>query len=239
MTQLMVRQVTRRFGGLVAVNQVSTEVVSGRVLGIIGPNGSGKTTLVNLITGLYRVDSGTISLDGRDITYTFPHERTRLGIARTFQLAHPFVDLTARENIMVGALFGQGKSLRLARGIAAEVADLLALRSVDRPVSTLSALEVKKLEIGRALATQPRVLFLDEVMAGLNPEETRDLVALVGRLRDQGLAIGVIEHVMRVIAQVTEWVIVLNAGELIAQGTYDQVSAEPQVIAAYLGEEGA
>ncbi len=239
MTQLVVQKVTKRFGGLVAVNQVTTEVVSGRILGIIGPNGSGKTTLVNVITGLYRVDSGTIILDGQDITATLPHERARMGIVRTFQLAHPFVDLTARENLMVGALFARKLPLRAARRVAEKVAEELDLRRLERPVSGLSALEVKKLEMGRALAMQPRVLFLDEVMAGLNPEETRDLIGVVRNLRSSGLAIGFIEHVMRVIAQITDWVIVLNAGELIAQGTYEQVSADPKVIAAYLGEEGA
>ncbi len=239
MTRLIAQKVTKCFGGLVALNQVTTEVVSGRILGIIGPNGSGKTTLVNVITGLYRLDSGAIILNDQDITTTSPHERAKMGIARTFQLAHPFVDLTVRENLMVGALFARKLSLRVARQVAEEVAELLGLHSLERSVFSLSALEIKKLELGRALAMRPRVLFLDEVMAGLNPEETRDLISVVHNLRSSGLAIGLIEHVMRVIAQITDWVIVLNAGELIAQGTYSQVSEDPKVIAAYLGEEGA
>lgn len=239
MAKLFTEQLTKRFGGLVAVNQVTLEMVSGKILGIIGPNGSGKTTLVNVITGLYHADGGRIVFDGRDITHVPPHERARMGIARTFQLAQPFVDLTARENIMVGALFSRKLSLRAARRVADEVADWLGLQASHRDVSRLSALEIKKVEIGRALAALPRVLFLDEIMAGLNPEEASELIGLVHNLRANGLAIALIEHIMHVVAQLTDWVVVLNAGEVIAQGTYEQVSRDPKVIAAYLGEEEA
>ncbi|HNR24359.1 MAG TPA: ABC transporter ATP-binding protein [Candidatus Bipolaricaulis anaerobius] len=228
---------TKRFGGLVAVNEVTFEVAKGEILGIIGPNGAGKTTLINVISGLYLPDAGRILLDGRDITFTPPHVRCRLGIGRTFQLAYPLMDLSARENIMVGAVFGQPQRLREARHTADEIGQLLDLPAMDRGVWNLTALEIKKLELGRALATHPSVLFLDEGMAGLNQDETRAMIAVVRRIQEQGIGICVVEHVMSVIGELTDRVIVLNGGAVIAEGTYAEVCSDPEVIAAYLGKE--
>lgn len=227
----------KRFGGLVALDDVSFSLAEDEILGIIGPNGAGKTTLINVVSGLYLPDGGRILLGEQEITTAPAHVRCRLGIGRTFQIVHPLQDLSARENIMVGALFGQRRSLREARRVAQEIGQLLDLRDMQRTVANLTVLEVKKLEIGRALATRPRVLFLDEVMAGLNTDETKAMIGAVRRIRDQGVAICVVEHVMSVIRDLTDRVIVLNAGVIIAEGPYAAVSAQPRVIAAYLGEE--
>lgn len=237
MSVLAVHSVMKHFGGLVAVNGVSFELAEDEILGIIGPNGAGKTTLVNLISGLYLPNAGEILLGADDITFAPAHERCRLGVARTFQLVHPLQDLTARENIMVGALFGQRLPLRVARKKADEIGELLGLRATNRGVSNLTVLEVKKLEIGRALASDPKVLLLDEVMAGLNADETKAMIASVRAIHEHGVAVCVIEHVMSVIREMTDRVIVLNGGVLIAEGPYGTVSADPEVIAAYLGEE--
>jgi branched-chain amino acid transport system ATP-binding protein len=237
MPVLRTESLERRFGGLVAVQDLTFELAENEILGIIGPNGAGKTTAINVISGLYMPTAGRIFLGAEEITFAAAHVRCRLGIGRTFQLVHPLADLTARENIMVGALFGRKQTLRQGRRSADEIAALLHLDGLDRQVSDLTVLEIKKLEIGRALASHPKVLFLDEVMAGLNSDETKAALIAVRRIRDQGVAICVVEHVMSVIRDVTDRVIVLDAGAIIAQGPYSDVSADPRVIAAYLGEE--
>jgi len=237
MVVLRAEALTKRFGGLTAISDVSFEVSKGEILGIIGPNGAGKTVLINVIAGLYMPDQGRIFLADREITYAQPHVRARLGIARTFQLMQPLVDLTAQENIMVGALFGRPQSLREARRTALEIGESLRFEAMDRGIANLTALDIKKLELGRALATKPTVLFLDEVMAGLNQDETRAMLSVVRGIQEQGLALCVVEHVMSVIGELTDRVIVLNTGMLIAQGPYEIVSADPQVITAYLGKE--
>lgn len=237
MPVLRTEALEKHFGGLVAVHDLTFELTEGEILGIIGPNGAGKTTVINVISGLYMPDGGRITLGEDDITYAPPHERCRRGIGRTFQLVHPLADLTARENIMVGALFGQRQGLRAARHTADEIGRLLGLTAMNRPVTDLTVLEIKKLEIGRALATRPTVLFLDEVMAGLNTDETRAMLASVRTIREQGVTICVVEHVMSVIRDLTDRVIVLDGGTIIAQGPYCDVSADARVITAYLGEE--
>lgn len=237
MAVLRTQGLTKRFGGLVALSEVSMEVSEGEILGIIGPNGAGKTTLINAVAGLYMPDEGQIFLGDRDITYARPHIRAKMGIARTFQLMQPLVDLSAQENIMVGALFGQPQSLRDARRTAFEIGEILQFDAMDRSIANLTALDIKKLELGRALATRPTVLFLDEVMAGLNQDETKAMISVVRGIQGQGLALCVVEHVMSVIGELTDRVIVLNTGMLIAEGPYAEVSADPQVITAYLGKE--
>ncbi len=237
MPVLRTESLERRFGGLVAVHDLTFELAENEILGIIGPNGAGKTTVINVISGLYMPSGGRIFLGEDEITYVPPHVRCHMGIGRTFQLVHPLVDLTARENIMVGALFGRNQRLRQARKTAEEIAAKLDLEGIDRSVSDLTVLEIKKLEIGRALASNPKVLFLDEVMAGLNSDETKAALDAVRRIRDQGVAICVVEHVMSVIRDLTDRVVVLDGGTIIAEGPYSKVSADPRVIAAYLGEE--
>ncbi len=208
MTKLKTIGLSRRFLGLVAVNKVSFSMDEGEILGIIGPNGAGKTTFINLISGIIMPGEGKIEYKGQDITYMPAHERARLGIARTYQLIHPLENLSLIENVMVGSIFARGHSMREARRRAADLCGELGLKDLDRDTSKLTILEVKKMEIARALANEPEVLFLDEVMAGLNADETKDLIATVQRIaRERKLAVGVVEHVMGVIRELTHRVI--------------------------------
>jgi len=235
-TKLKTTDLTRRFMGLVAVNKVSFSMDEGEILGIIGPNGAGKTTFINLVSGIVMPSEGKIEYKGRDITYAPAHERARMGIARTYQLIHPLENLTLIENVMVGSIFARGRSLKEARIGAEALCAELGLKDLERDTSRLTILEVKKMEIARALANEPEVLFLDEVMAGLNSDETKDLIATVQKIaRERRLAVGVVEHVMGVIRELTHRVIVLEAGELIAAGPYEEVSKNKRVIEAYLG----
>lgn len=239
MIKLKTENLTKRFLGLVAVNNVSFSMEEGEILGIIGPNGAGKTTFINLISGIIMPTEGLIEYKGMDITYIPAHERARRGIARTYQLIHPLENLTLIENVMVGSIFAKGHSLKEARNKAEALCHELGLTGLDRDTSRLTILEVKKMEIARALANEPEVLFLDEVMAGLNADEMKDLIAIVQRVAlERHLAVGVIEHVMGVIRELTHRVIVLEAGELIAEGKYEEVSNNPRVIEAYLGRGG-
>jgi branched-chain amino acid transport system ATP-binding protein len=236
MTKLKTTDLTRRFMGLVAVNKVSFSMDEGEILGIIGPNGAGKTTFINLVSGITMPSEGKIEYKGQDITYASAHDRARMGIARTYQLIHPLENLTLIENVMVGSIFARGNSLKAARKKAEALCAELGLENLDRDTSRLTILEVKKMEIARALANEPEVLFLDEVMAGLNSDETKNLIATVQTIaKERNLAVGVVEHVMGVIRELTHRVIVLEAGELIAQGPYEDVSKNPRVIEAYLG----
>jgi len=235
-TKLSTTELTKRFMGLVAVNRVSFSMEEGEILGIIGPNGAGKTTFIHLVSGIIMPSEGKIEYKGRDITYAPAHERARMGIARTYQLIHPLENLSLVENVMVGSIFAKGNSLKVARRKAEGLCAELGLKDLDRDTSRLTILEVKKMEIARALANEPEVLFLDEVMAGLNSDETKDLIAAVQKMaRERNLAVGVVEHVMGVIRELTHRVIVLEAGELIAEGPYEEVSRNPRVIEAYLG----
>lgn len=236
MAKLTTKNLTKQFGGLVAVHDVSFSIVSGEILGIIGPNGAGKTTFINLISGIYAPTSGTIEFEGKDISVMPAHERAKIGIARTYQLIHPMEDLNLLENVMVGFLFAGNKSMSQARLAATELCTEMGLERLEREVSQLTMLEVKKMEIAHALANTPKVLFLDEIMAGLNTDETKEMIALVKRLaRERNLAVGVVEHVMGVIRELTDRVIVLEAGEIIAEGPYEIVSKNKRVIEAYLG----
>jgi len=236
MTKLETANLTRRFMGLVAVNNVSFKLEQGEILGIIGPNGAGKTTFINLVSGIIMPSEGTITFNGRDITYMPAHERARLGIARTYQLIHPLENLNLIENVMIGSIFAKGYSLKEARRKAERLCEEMGLTNLERDTTKLTILEIKKMEIARALANEPEVLFLDEVMAGLNSDETKDLIATVKKIAaERKLAVGVVEHVMGVIRELTNRVIVLESGELIAEGPYEEVSKNPRVIEAYLG----
>ena len=237
MAILKTEDLTRYFGGLAALSNVSIEIRENEIVGIIGPNGAGKTTLTNVVAGIYIPTNGRIIFKGQDITELPAHRRCRLGIGRTFQLARPLGDMNLLENVMVGALFGQGLGQRQARERAREICEFLGLEEVERDVTRLTALEIKKMEISHALATQPKMLFLDEVMAGLNADETMEMIELVRKINAQGITIVVIEHVMRVIKELTQRVVVLDWGEVIAEGPYEEVSTNSQVISAYLGEE--
>jgi len=237
MAGLKTENLTRYFGGLAALNRVNMEFREDEILGIIGPNGAGKTTFINVIAGIYLPTEGKIFFNGQDISELPAHKRCRLGIGRTFQLVRPLQGLSLLENVMVGSLFGKGFSQREGRKKSEELCEFLGLRDITRDITRMTALEIKKMEIAHALATQPKLLFLDEVMAGLNSDETMEMIDLVKRIHGRGIGIGIVEHVMRVIRELTDRVVVLDWGEIIAEGPYGEVSNDPKVITAYLGEE--
>ena len=227
---------TKDFGGLRAVNNVDFTLEPGQITGIIGPNGAGKTTLIHLISGVYLPTAGTVELDGRDITTLEAYERSRLGLGRTFQIIHPLENLNLAENVMIGYLFARGMKKKEAREAAGNLCNELGLARLDRPVDELTVLEIKKMEIAQALATEPAILFLDEVMAGLTSEESFALIDFIRKIAEErNLGIGVVEHVMGVIRELTHSVLVLDAGAVIASGPYEEVAKERRVIDAYLG----
>ncbi len=234
---LHLRGLTKRFGGLVAVHDVSLGLSENEILGLIGPNGAGKTTIFNMISGSYRPTRGRITFQGRNITSLKPHRVARLGIARTFQLVKPFGRLTVVDNVMVGAFLKTGNANQ-ARAKAREVLAFVGLEKFrDRPAHTLTTAGRKRLELARALATGPRLLLLDEVMAGLTPTESVSIVRLIEKIRQSGITILVIEHVMKAIMSLSDRVAVLHHGELIAVDTPAFIASNERVIEAYLGEE--
>jgi branched-chain amino acid transport system ATP-binding protein len=235
--------VTKRFGGVAAVDGVTFSVESGEILGIIGPNGAGKTTLLNCISGVYRLDGGDIRWHGASISGLSPYKVARLGVGRTFQIVKPFGSMTVRENVVVGALFGSDEGrpvLRAALHEADSVLELVGLRAkADLPVSVLTIPDRKRLEVARAVATRPRLLLLDEVMAGLNDVEIDDALDMVRTVHETGVTVVLIEHVMRVIVGVCKRVVVLDVGRALADGTPEVVLRDQRVIEAYLGERYA
>ncbi|MFH2121236.1 MAG: ABC transporter ATP-binding protein [Pseudomonadota bacterium] len=234
---LKTEKLSRHFWGLVALTQVDMELKRGEILGIIGPNGAGKTTFINVLTGLFPPTEGRIIYEGKDISALPAHIRSRIGIARTFQISRPLVDLTLLENVMTGALFARGLTRLQAIKKASDVCGFMGLQDLDKPVSKLTALEIKKMEVARALSTDPKILMLDELMAGISSDEADEMMDLINKIRGQGISICVIEHVMRVIAALTDRVIVLDWGRTLAEGPYAEVSHNPMVIKAYLGED--
>jgi len=234
---LSLEHVTKRFGGLTAVRDVTLEVRAGDLLGVIGPNGAGKTTLFNLIGGYYRPDEGRIAFEGRDVTGQPAHAIAMLGLTRTFQIVKPFGNLSVLDNVMIGALTRRA-STRQARADAERVIDLCGLgpHTAARARALPLALR-KRLEVARALATQPKLLLLDEVMAGLNATELAGMVDLVRRLHAEGLTLIVIEHIMAAMMRLAQRIVMLHHGERIAEGTPREIASDRRVIDAYLGEE--
>ncbi|MBV9021820.1 MAG: ABC transporter ATP-binding protein [Ktedonobacteraceae bacterium] len=238
---LQLVDITKRFGGLSAVKDLSFSLQQGEILGVIGPNGAGKSTMVNLIGGSLAPTSGTIFYQGHDINRLPPHRRARLGIARTFQLTQPFIGLDIRENVMVGAFFGQrGLNRTGASRVADEVLERVNLaHKATFKGSQLTIADRKRLEIARALATNPQLLLLDEVMAGLTSTEVAQAVELIQQINKMGVTVLIIEHIVHAIATVSNRILVLHHGQKIAEDEPSQVLSDPKVIGAYLGERYA
>jgi branched-chain amino acid transport system ATP-binding protein len=236
---LAVEGISKRFGGLLAIDAVSLAVPAGRITGVIGPNGAGKTTLFSVISGFVKPTAGIVRYSNVDVTGEPPHRLARRGIARTFQIVQPFAGLSVRQNILVGAYLrhrDRKDALAAAEQVGREVG-LSAL--LDRPADTLTVAGRKRLELARALATQPRLLLLDEVLAGLNPSEVRDMVPVIRAICDRGITIMMIEHVMQAVMSLSEHVFVLAEGRIIATGAPQSVAADSTVVEAYLGRGAA
>ncbi len=236
---LDVADVSRRFGGLLAVDGASLTVAEGEIVGLIGPNGAGKTTLFAIISGFIAPSKGSIRFEGRDVTREPAHLRARQGIARTFQVVQPFAGLTVRDNIAVGAYLRHPRRQDAINHAEAAARRLGLETMLDRPASDLTVAGRKRLELARALATEPKVLLLDEVLAGLNPSEIRDIIPVIRVIRDGGVTVLMIEHVMQAVMSLCERVYVLAHGRVIAAGVPRDVCADPLVIEAYLGHGAA
>jgi branched-chain amino acid transport system ATP-binding protein len=232
---LVISGLSKRFGGLRAVQEVSFTVRENETVALIGPNGAGKTTSFNLITGFHRPDAGSVLAYGREIVGLKPHDICAHGLARTFQVAKPFGAMTVLSPVMTGA-FLRNKNSAVAREKAREAIHFVGLSAREQTrAKDLTTIDQRRLEMARALATQPRLLLLDEVMAGLNPAEIDQAVALVGKLSERGLTIVIVEHVMRAIMAVARHIVVLDHGQKIAEGTPREIVENPEVIRAYLG----
>jgi branched-chain amino acid transport system ATP-binding protein len=237
MALLSVNRLTKAFGGLVAVSEVSFEIASGEILGLIGPNGAGKTTIFNLLSGLLTPTRGAIVLEGQEITGLPTFRRSRMGIGRTFQIVRPFDGMSVLENVMAPIL-ARERHPGLARRQALEALERVGLTAeADADPKGLTLARRKRLELARALATRPKLLLLDEVLAGLNPVEVQEALPLIPRLRSEGVTIFIIEHIMAALMSVSDRVLVMDQGALIAAGSPAEVTANPRVIEAYLGEE--
>ena len=234
---LRLEDVSMAFGGLMAVQDVSFDVAPGEIVGLIGPNGAGKTTVFNTVSGYYRPTRGRISFLGRDVTGRPPYALAAMGIGRTFQIVKPFAGLSVLENVLVASYLRYPRQAE-ARQKAWEVLKFIGLgERAHLPAAGLTVAGRKRLEMGKALALEPRLILLDEVVAGLNPTEADQTVRLILRIRDAGVTILIVEHIMRVIMTISTRLIVLNFGQMIAQGRPEAVAQDRQVIEAYLGED--
>ena len=236
MALLEVTGITKRFGGLVAVNDLNLSLDKGQILGLIGPNGAGKTTAFNMISGFYKPDEGDITFEGKNITGLRPDQVCKLGLTRTFQVVKPFPQLSVRDNVMVGA-YNRTNDKKVARQKAEEIIEFLGMQEMEgMTASSLSVAYRKRLEVAKALATDPKIILLDEAMAGLRPIETDHMIDLVRQVSKQGIALLLVEHVMRVIMSLAERIVVIHHGEKIAEGEPQEICQDKAVIDAYLGE---
>jgi branched-chain amino acid transport system ATP-binding protein len=240
MALLDIKNISKSFGGLAAINLLDISVNQGEIVGLIGPNGSGKSTLFNLISGLIKPESGRIIFDDRDITGIKPYKICHMGIARTFQLVKPFLRSSPLENVMVGRIYGREQAATLGQA-KTEAQDILRLVGLGRKrvprAAMLSLADRKRLEIARALATKPKLLLLDEMIAGLNPTEVQESIELLKGIRDSGITLIIVEHVIKAVFGISDRVIVLNTGRKIAEGTAEEIADNREVIRAYLGED--
>ncbi|MEN1968738.1 ABC transporter ATP-binding protein [Lentibacillus sp. N15] len=236
-TILKVENVKKVFGGLTALKDVKFELAQDEILGLIGPNGAGKTTMFNVIAGVLKPNVGRIIYKDINITNKRPDQRCHLGIARTFQVTKPFQNMDLIENVMVGSYFGNKQdSISKARAKAEEILEFVGMSNIkDLEAKSLSIGNLKKLELARALATEPQVLLLDEVIGGLTPSEGNEVVGIIKKIKESGVAIIMIEHVMKAVMGASDRILVLNYGEVLAKGTPKEISENPLVIEAYLG----
>jgi branched-chain amino acid transport system ATP-binding protein len=240
-TILVAEKLSRNFGGIQAIDDLSFALSEGEIVALIGPNGAGKTTLVNLLTGVVKPSSGRIRFEGADVTAQRPFESARRGLARTFQIVQPFPKMTVLENVAAGALFGGGKpSVAEAMAVARQQLEFMELASfADRPASALTLAGRKRLELAKSMAMRPKVLMLDEVNAGLNSSEIDGALRLIRKIAERGVTILIIEHLMKVVISLAERVLVLHHGKLIAEGSAANMVRDKNVIEAYLGEKFA
>ncbi|MCB9420019.1 MAG: ABC transporter ATP-binding protein [Ardenticatenaceae bacterium] len=239
MSLLEVKNITKRFGGLVAVNDLSLNLEKGEILGMIGPNGAGKTTAFNMISGYYKPNEGQVFFDGENITELRPDQICKRGLVRTFQVVKPFPQLSVLDNVMVGA-YNRTNDDQSARKKSLEILDFLGMDNMKEQLAgSLSVAGRKRLEIAKAFATDPKMILLDEAMAGLRPTETDEIIELVRQISQQGIALLLVEHVMKVIMSLADRIVVIHHGEKIAEGVPQQVVQDKAVIDAYLGEEAA
>ena len=233
---LTIDNVSKSFGGLVAVNDVSFSLAAGQIMGLMGPNGAGKTTLVNLICGFYKPDSGMIKFDGRDITTLPAHKVSHSGLARTYQIPQPFGELTVLQNIIVAAMYGKGMNKSAAEHMAPEIlerTDLVDKRDII--AKDMPTIALKRLEVARALAVDPKVLLVDEAAAGLNESELPRMLEILESIRQSGVSLILIEHVMKVMREAVDTILVIDEGSAIAEGTPEEVMKNQKVIECYLG----
>ncbi len=236
---LDVQSIWKSFGGLLAIDRVSFSVQEGEILGLIGPNGAGKTTMFNVINGVYPPQEGRVIFRGQDITGLPPNRIARLGIARTHQIVRPLGELTVKENVMAGACFGrENLSLSSAMHMADQVLEFAGIADMSEMLaSKLNVAQKKRLEMARALAARPLLILLDEVLAGLNPQEVSDMLGVIRKIRDQGVTVLMIEHLMQAVMNLSDRIVVLNFGQKLAEGRPEEVARNPQVVEAYLGDE--
>ncbi len=232
---LSAKKITKKFGGMIAVNSVDLEIYPKEIVGLIGPNGAGKTTFFNSITGFYKCDGGKVIFDGKDITSKTTFQNCKEGMARTFQIVQPFGEMTSLENVMVGA-FNRTNSYDVAIDKAKKWIEFVGMEEkMDDRLATLNIGDQRKLEMARALATEPKLLLLDEVMAGLTPAEIDGVIDLVKKIRESGTTVLMIEHIMKALMQLSDRVVVLEHGEKIAEGTPEEIANNDRVIESYLG----